>query len=235
METESILFLDIETIPLVYKYNDLNNRMKELFETKTKFQLKEGINPEDLYKKAGVLAEFGKIICISCAYLYPSSSGSRLRLKSFYGDDEKEILLQFSDLLCKRFNSPQSRLCAHNGKEFDFPFLCRRLLINGIKLPDILNLQNKKPWEVQHYDTMEMWKFGDYKHFTSLDLLTELFGIESPKGDIQGGDVARVYYEENNLDKIVSYCCRDVVALTQVFLRLQGKEIINEFEIEYTS
>lgn len=235
MSLESILFLDIETVPIVYHYEDLGPRMKELFDSKTKFQQRDGIGPEDVYKKAGVFAEFGKIVCISCGYLTKHKGNQQLRIKSFYGHDEKTVLMEFSALLKLKFNSAKHRLCAHNGKEFDFPFLCRRLIINGLPLPEILNIQNKKPWEIAHYDTMEMWKFGDYKHFTSLELLTELFGISSPKDDIKGSDVGRVYYEEDNLEKIVNYCCKDVIALTQVFLRFQGEKLLNDDEIHFVN
>ena len=125
-------------------------------------------------------------------------------------------------------NEKEDVLCAHNGKEFDFPYLCRRMLVNGIKIPKILQIMGKKPWEINHIDTLEFWKFGDYKHYTSLELLTEIFGIPSPKDDIKGSDVARVYWEEKDLNRIAKYCQKDVLALVQLFLRFKGESLLKE-------
>lgn len=231
IKISNILFLDIETVPQVYQFEELSPRMRDLFDTKTKFQQKEDITVKDLYKKAGIFAEFGKIICVSVGFVVTENKKQSLRLKSFFGDDEKKLLNDFSELLNKSFSSKEHRLCAHNGKEFDFPWLCRRMLINGCKIPAILDIQGQKPWEVQHLDTMELWKFGDYKHYTSLELLTEIFGIPSPKDDIKGSDVSRVYYEEKNLEKIVTYCQKDVIALTQLFLRFKSESLIENSDI----
>ena len=158
-----------------------------------------------------------------------------LRIKSFFGDDEKIILSGFIELLNKYYNSNNSLLCAHNGKEFDFPYIARRILVNGLKLPKILNIAGKKPWEINHLDTMELWKFGDYKHYTSLDLLTKIFNIPTPKDDISGSDVSRVYWEEKDLQRIVKYCQKDVLAVVQLFSKYRGEELILEENIEIIS
>lgn len=208
-----ILFLDIETVPLNPSYQDIPEELRDFWNKKAETLIK---NPEDtpetIYQRAGIYAEFGKIICISVGFV----DRNILRIKSFYSDDENLILTQFAALLRK---SPR-RLCAHNGKEFDFPYICRRMLVNGVNIPDVLNIQGKKPWEITHIDTMELWRFGDYKNFTSLALLASIFNIPTPKDDINGADVAKVYYEEKNLERIKIYCEKDVVALTRIYCKL---------------
>lgn len=218
----NVLFLDVETAPLVYKYKDLPEKMKPLWDSKFRFNQTE--TPESLYKKAGIYAEFAKIICISVGYF----NDGNFRVKSFSGHDEKMILEDFSALLNKHFNRKEHLLCAHNGKEFDFPFLCRRMLINGLKLPKTLNIAGKKPWEINHLDTMELWKFGDYKNYTSLNLLAGIFNIPTPKDDMDGSDVARVYWEEKNLKRIVTYCQKDVLTVAQLLLRFMGQPLIEQ-------
>jgi 3'-5' exonuclease len=220
---EKVLFLDIETVPQHPLFENLDDTGQKLYEQKTKFLQKDGQAASELYERAGIYAEFGKIICISVGYVHYGKDGTQLRLKSFYSEDEIELLNEFCHLLeTNKF----SILCGHNAKEFDFPFICRRLLINGIKLPNILDIAGKKPWEISHLDTMELWKFGDYKAYTSLSLLCYIFKIPTPKDDISGGDVARVYYEEKNLKRIKTYCEKDVIALIQLFLKMQGKQLL---------
>lgn len=217
---EHILFLDIETVPEVNSYAVLNPKAQELFAAKTAYaREKEHISAEAFYPRAGIWAEFGKIICISVGYLTSTGKKRQFRVRSFSGD-EKKLLLDFRKLLDTYFSKSHHRLCAHNGKEFDFPFIARRILKYQLELPEVLQLMGKKPWEVPHIDTLELWKFGDYKHYTSLNLLAYFFGIPSPKDDIDGSDVARVYYEENDLSRIVRYCEKDVVTLVQVYLKL---------------
>lgn len=220
IKLSNILFLDVETVPVVYDYKKLPKNMKVLWDSRFRFVQAE--TPENLYKKAGVYAEFAKVICISVGFF----NDKTFRVKSFYGHDEKQILLDFAALLNKHFNRKDHLLCAHNGKEFDFPFLCRRMLINGVKLPKALNLTGKKPWEVPHLDTLELWKFGDYKNYTSLNLLAAIFDIPTPKDDIDGSDVARVYWEEKNLQRIVIYCQKDVLTIAQLILRFKGEPLI---------
>jgi uncharacterized protein YprB with RNaseH-like and TPR domain len=224
----NVLFLDVETVPVVYKYTDLHEDSRKLWDTKFRYQQSEG--PEALYKKAGIYAEFAKVVCISVGYFYSDT----FRVKSFAGQDEKQLLNDFSNLLNEHFNGKNHVLCAHNGKEFDFPFLCRRLLVNGLRLPKTLSIAGKKPWEVNHLDTMELWKFGDYKSYTSLNLLANIFNIPTPKDDIEGSDVARVFWEENDVQRIAIYCQKDVITVAQLLLRFKGEPLIEEKNIVYT-
>ncbi|MEY4351280.1 MAG: hypothetical protein RL078_1350, partial [Bacteroidota bacterium] len=232
---EKILFLDIETVPQVYQFQDLDEKGQSLFEQKNRFQVGPEKGIDQVYnERGGILAEFGKIVCISVGMVHDSGQGRAIRLKSFYHDDEETLLKQFKRLLEEHYNTPYHLLCGHNAKEFDIPYICRRMLINGIALPSILQIAGKKPWEINHLDTLELWKFGDYKSFTSLSLLCHVFQIPTPKDDISGADVARVYFEENNLERIMIYCEKDVVALIQLFLRLKGDALIPESQIKST-
>ena len=228
---ENILFLDIETVPEKENWNEVSETTQKLFEQKTAYQRKEETTVEEFYERAGIWAEFGKIVCISVGYFTPDEKEKQLRIKSFYGDDEKELLLEFKELLDTHFNKKQHVLCAHNGKEFDFPFIARRMIIQKVELPNKLNLFGKKPWEIPHLDTMELWKFGDYKHYSSLKLLTSILGIPSPKDDIDGSEVAAVYYEEKNLERIVLYCEKDTVAVAQLVLRFNNENLLEDHQI----
>ncbi|WP_028891649.1 3'-5' exonuclease [Tenacibaculum sp. 47A_GOM-205m] len=231
LNLQNILFLDIETVPEVELFADLSPEMQELYALKTQYQRKDEFTPEEFYHRAGIWAEFGKIICISVGYFVERKGVSQLRVTSFYGDNEHKLLVDFKNLLDTHFNHPNHLLCAHNGKEFDFPYIARRMIINQIELPNKLNLFGKKPWEVPHIDTMDLWKFGDYKHYTSLKLLTAILGIPSPKQDIDGSEVANVYYQEKNLSRIVEYCERDTVAVAQLLLRFLNKPLVDEIDI----
>ena len=224
-----ILFLDIETAPLVYNYSEMQEPYKKLWDLK--FQYNKEVTAEQQYNKAGIFAEFAKVICICVGYF----NGTEFRLKSFFGDNEKDILNQFKTMLNVSFNDPKYLLCAHNGKEFDFPFLCRRMLVNELSIPDILQLQGKKPWEVQHLDTMELWKFGDYKSYTSLNLLAAVFNIPTPKDDIDGSQVARVYYEEKNIERIKNYCIKDVVTVARVYQKMRAETPLRDNQIVITN
>ncbi|CAM1370824.1 conserved hypothetical protein [Tenacibaculum sediminilitoris] len=228
---QNILFLDIETVPEVKSFTDLSPEMQELYALKTQYQRKDDFTAEEFYHRAGIWAEFGKIICISVGYFVERDGKNQLRITSFYGDDEAKLLTDFKNLLNTHFNQTKHLLCAHNGKEFDFPYIARRMIINRIDLPNKLNLFGKKPWEVPHLDTLDLWKFGDYKHYTSLKLLTAILGIPSPKQDIDGSEVANVYYQEKNLTRIVDYCERDTVAVAQLLLRFLNKPLIDEVDI----
>ncbi|MBU3820712.1 3'-5' exonuclease [Flavobacteriaceae bacterium XHP0103] len=231
LNLENILFLDIETVPELPTFSNLDETKQALWELKSQYQRKEDESAEDFYERAGIWAEFGKIICISVGYFKIQSEENRqFRVTSFYGD-EVTILKDFKNLLISHFSETKHLLCAHNGKEFDFPYIARRMIINNIELPYKLNLFGKKPWEVPHLDTLELWKFGDYKTYTSLKLLTNVLGIPSPKDDIDGSEVYRVYYEENDIDRIITYCEKDTVAVAQIFLRLRGDAILNDHEI----
>lgn len=229
---DQILFLDIETVPQTYFYDDLDSETKTLFEGKNRSKINEEKNGAMVYKElGGIQAEFGKIVCISVGMVKESTTGKTIRVKSFAHDDEYTLLSQFKRLLEDHYKS--GVLCGHNAKEFDFPYLCRRMIIHGISLPKILNIAGKKPWEINHIDTMELWKFGDYKAYTSLALLCHIFEIPTPKDDISGADVARVYYEEQDLARIAKYCEKDVVALIQVYLKLNLQSIVEEGNITH--
>ncbi len=226
-EINNVLFLDIETVPLEYNYQQLNEPFKKLWDLKWQFH--KEVTPEQQYAKAGIYAEFAKIVCICVGYF----NGKEFRIKSFYGDDEKILLEDFKSTLEKHFSG--YALCAHNGKEFDFPFMCRRMLVNGISLPEVLQIQGKKPWEITHLDTMEMWKFGDYKSYTSLQLLAAIFNIPTPKDDIDGGQVAKVYYEEKNLERIKTYCAKDVVTVARLLQKMRGEQAMRDEQIVLTN
>lgn len=233
IKKNNILFLDIETVPAYPSFSGLSDKMKELWTKKMEYTIqKEELNAEELYERAGIYAEFGKIVCISVGFFYYKAGKIKFRIKSFAGDDEKLILKGFNDLLNQAFHSTEHYLCGHNGKEFDFPYIARRSLINGLELPKLLDIAGKKPWEIKHLDTMELWKFGDYKHYTSIALLTEIFNIPTPKDDIDGSDVGRVYWEEKKLPRIVEYCQKDVLAVAQLYLRYKGEELIGNEDIE---
>jgi uncharacterized protein YprB with RNaseH-like and TPR domain len=231
IKMNNVLFLDIETVPQKENWSEVPDITKELFSKKTAYQRKEEITPEDFYERAGIWAEFGKIICISVAYFTNVTQERNLRVTSFSGDNEKQILIDFKQLLETHFNKPYHVLCAHNGKEFDFPYIARRMIIHQIELPAKLNLFGKKPWEVPHLDTMELWKFGDFKHYSSLQLLTSILGIPSPKDDIDGSEVARTFYKDKNLERIVSYCEKDTIAVAQLLIRFNNENLIEEKEI----
>lgn len=236
-ELRDIVFIDIETVACTDNFQSLDERLKVQWSRKAGFLKRdEEITDEELFhQKAGIYAEFGKIICIVVGKLYDTESGTLgLKTKAYFDHDEKSLLLKFKAML-DRADSSNVRLCAHNGKEFDFPYTSRRMLVQGIPLPVALNLSGRKPWESPHLDTMEMWKFGDYKHYTSLDLLAAIFNIPSSKGDMDGSQVNAVYYQEKNLEKIKTYCIRDVIVLAQLFLRMKGHPLIETANITHTS
>jgi predicted PolB exonuclease-like 3'-5' exonuclease len=228
LNIENIVFLDIETAPLTQEFNDLDEKWKQLWSHKMQFQATEEEPAEMLYNRAGIYAEFGRIVCISAGYVFQKRGELFFRVKSFYDDDEKLLIQNFFNALEAFSRSGKQKLCAHNGQEFDFPYIARRALVNGIALPNILNVAGSKPWEIreQLIDTMQLWKFGDYKHYTSLSLLCELFNIPTPKDDIDGSQVAHIYWEENDIDRIVRYCEKDTLAVANLMLRYKGDRII---------
>jgi len=229
IDLQQVLVLDIETVPQYPSFEELPVDFQELWEQKTRFQRKDGESPSDFYARGGILAEFGKIICISVGIFSKKNKNISLRVKSFYGDEEKVVLQSFIALLKTQADSLV--LCAHNGKEFDFPYLCRRILINGLQMPTQLNLHGKKPWEIMHLDTMELWKFGDFKNYTSLKLLAAVFNIPSPKDDIDGSMVNGVYWKENDLERIRVYCEKDVITTARILLRFKSLPILSDEDI----
>lgn len=231
---QNILFLDVETVPQQPSFEKLPIEWQELWAQKSASLLKnrEEETIESIYERAGIYAEFGKIICISCGVIHGNDDTKKFILKSFAGDDEKKLLIDFCDMLQKWTANESKFLCAHNGKEFDFPYICRRLIINNLPLPLSLNTAGKKPWEVNYLDTMESWKFGDFKSYTSLNLLAHALHIATPKDDIDGSQVANVYYQEKNINRIVTYCQKDVITTAQIFLKINGEALIPEDNIE---
>ncbi len=224
---ENILFLDIETVPQSDTWINLDATKKYLWDKKTRFQRKDDIEASEFYEeRAGIMAEFGMIVCISIGMV--DSNSGKLKIKTFSGD-EKTLLLNFCDI----FNAPRMTnviLCAHNGKEFDFPYIARRLLINGIQPPVPFQMFGRKPWEIPHLDTLELWKFGDWKNYVSLELLAHIFRIPTPKDDIDGSMVADIYYKEGNIDRIIHYCEKDVLTLANVFRRMRQEDLLKRLD-----
>lgn len=228
---QELIFIDIETVSQYAIYDETSEEIKKIWQKKMRYELERTQLPEEeLYQqKAAIFAEFGKIICISVGMW--SQAEQALKIKSFYGKEEKVLLENFI-AFCQKLKSKKYLFCGHNIKEFDIPYICRRMLINDFKIPEILDFQNKKPWDVQMVDTLQLWKFGDYKHFVSLDTLTTIFNVPSPKEDIDGSQVGQVYWNEDNLEKIVAYCQRDVEAVAQLFLKLNQNELLSPSQIQ---
>jgi 3'-5' exonuclease len=222
-ELRDILFLDIETVANTYDYHAMDERMKVQWSRKAGFLRREkDLTDEAIYhERAGIYAEFGKIVCIAVGKFIETESGDLLlKTKTYAGDNEKDLLTDFKSMI-EKMDASTLKLCSHNGKEFDYPYICRRMLVNGIGLPAALNMMGKRPWEIQHLDTMEMWKFGDYKHYTSLDLLAAIFNIPTSKNGMDGSQVNVTYHRDNGLQRIKEYCVRDVVVLAQLFLKMR--------------
>ncbi|MCF0065492.1 3'-5' exonuclease [Dyadobacter chenwenxiniae] len=226
---KNFLLLDIETVSSFASYDELPERMQKLWDKKALTFRKgddETSNAAYFYDRGAIYSEFGKIVCIAFgAFYWNEKEEISFKVSSFSGDNEADILLQFKALI-EKYPADQLILCAHNGKEFDFPFLCRRMLIHCIEIPKALQISGKKPWEILHQDTMDLWKFGDYKNYTSLDLLAAVFDISGSKNEMSGDQVTKVYYEENDLAKICRYCREDVVVLAQLYLRLHCFKVV---------
>lgn len=227
---ENILFLDLETVPEQPGFQLLEPEVQDLWEIKTRNLRKDEVSAEDYYERAGIWAEFGKIICISAGFFSGSGASRRFRIRSFTGS-EVDILSTFSELLNTHYSGNRKFLCAHNGKDFDYPYLARRILIHGLPLPEKLNLFGKKPWEIPHLDTLELWKFGEFKNYTSLRLLAQVLGVPSPKVDLDGSMVRTVYYKDKDLERIVRYCELDVITTARVFLRMRGEPLFPDERI----
>lgn len=228
VSVEEIIYIDIETVPLAPEYNGLNEKWKQLWEHKMRFQITSDEPVEVLYNRAGIYAEFGRIVCISAGYITHKNGEQCFRVKSFYDDDEKKLIGDFFNTLDAFAKVGKRKLCAHNGQEFDFPYIARRALVNNLQLPKILQIGGFKPWELKEHliDTLQLWKFGDYKHYTSLSLMCELFNIPTPKDDIDGSQVAEIYWEEKDTERIVRYCEKDTLAVANLLLKYKGDQII---------
>ena len=226
---EHVLFIDIETVPQYENLVSVPENMQKLWTKKAGQIGKEGESAEDLYGRAGIYSEFGKIVCISAGKIFRKGKERAYRVKSYCGDDERAILQEFSGMLTTFMANPAHRICAHNGQEFDFPFIARRMLINGLQLPLVLDIAGAKPWEIKDVmiDTLQLWKFGDYKHYTSLELLCAIFNIPTPKDDIDGSQVAGIYYKEFDIQRIARYCEKDTLAIAQLILRFKGEPLIS--------
>ncbi len=220
----NILFIDIETVSLTKDYDSLPERLKEHWNKKSKRITESETVSDSYFNRAAIYAEFGRVLCIGIGGFYENDN--KLKVKTLHSTSEKELLEMFKNVLEKHQSGKDLILCAHNGKEFDFPYLCRRMLINNISLPNVLAISGKKPWEIQHIDTLELWKFGDYKHFTSLDLLASIFDIPGSKSEMDGSEVNINYHFNNKLEAIKNYCREDVVVLAQLYLKLAGKDIL---------
>lgn len=230
---ESLLVIDIETVSQFADHNEMPEHWKELWAHKAFSQMPDGDTPATLYpKKAAIWAEFGKIICISMGFFVKGREGYTFRVKSFYGHDECQILREFTETVEKLVATKKSiAFCGHNIREFDIPYICRRMLINQQCIPTYLNFQSLKPWEVNMVDTMQCWKFGDYKNYISLNLLAACLGIPSPKGDIDGSQVGEVYWTERDLPRIARYCQQDVITCAQVYLKMMNLPVLRKEDI----
>jgi predicted PolB exonuclease-like 3'-5' exonuclease len=231
---EHVLFVDIETVPQHENLTEVPENMQKLWIKKAGQIRKEGETADDLYNRAGIYAEFGKIICISAGKIFRKGKERAYRVKSYFGDDERTILQEFSVMVSGFMANPTHKLCAHNGQEFDFPYIARRMLINGLPLPPVFDMAGAKPWEIKDVmlDTLQLWKFGDYKHYTSLELLCEVFQIPTPKDDIDGSQVAEIYYKNSDLERIARYCEKDTLAIAQLLLRFKGEPLISQENFE---
>lgn len=206
----------------------------------------------EFYREAGIFAEFGKIVCISLGRFttYDKARDQRkFRVTSFLSASEEDLLAEMENHIGRlsekeiglgKFGKPEEKfkycLVGHNIKEFDVPYLCRRMMVHGICLPEIVDCAGLKPWETpQFVDTMELWKFGDNKSFTSLDLLAARFGIESPKDDMDGSMVYQVFYESQDMDRLGRYCAADVVTCASLMLKWRQERPLEGFETEYVN
>ncbi len=230
---ENLFLIDIETVSEAHNFHALSEEWKELWNDKIHKALPENITADEYYPlRAGIMAEFAKVICISFGYFRTDNNVLQLRIKSFYSDNEKNILENFIKTLY-HLHAINNKWCfaGHNIKEFDIPFLCRRMLINNLSIPSFMDFQNIKPWDNPVTDTLHLWRFGDYKHYTSLKLLAAALGVPSPKDDIDGSMVGQVYWDEKNLERIVAYCQKDVITVANVLLRFKGMPLLAEQNI----
>ncbi|MRT91425.1 3'-5' exonuclease [Ancylomarina sp. 16SWW S1-10-2] len=235
IKIEDLLFIDIETVSGEPEFEKNSPKLQELWEKKSNYFRDDDETASDVYARAGIYSEFGKVVCISTGVIVRIGGEKHFKVKSYYGHDEKKLLAEFGEMLDRFCSKPTKNLCAHNGKEFDFPYIARRMLINGLKLPKALDIAGKKPWEIKFVDTMELWKFGDYKNYTSLALLCEVFNIQTPKDDIDGSMVGHVYWQENDVERIAIYCEKDILATAQLFLRYKGEDLIPQENMERVS
>lgn len=238
MSYQNILFLDVETVGMKSSFDELDDRWQALWEKKAAYFMKNDPTKsagEYFENKAAIFSEFGRVVCISFGFLHGHESDLQFKVKSFADKDERKVLSDFAAFLDKHYDElPRQKLCGHNIKEFDVPYICRRMIAHGLTLPAALNLYGKRPWEIKHLiDTMELWKFGDIKKFTSLDLLAALFDIETPKDDIDGSQVHSTFYQGDDLERIRHYCEKDVVTTARVYLRMMHRLDFDPSRVEH--
>jgi 3'-5' exonuclease len=235
IRTENLLFIDIETVSEKASFQNLHEDWQQLWTEKTQRILPTDTTADVFYEqRAGVMAEFAKVICISIGYFRYEGEAMQLRIKSFFDTEEKKLLQNFiATLNIMEIQNNKWCFAGHNIKEFDIPFLCRRLLINSLPIPEYMDFQNMKPWETNIIDTFQYWRFGDYKNYTSLKLLAAALGIPSSKDDIDGSQVGEVYWKENNLQRIVTYCQKDIVTTANIVLRFKNLDLIGENNVVF--
>lgn len=252
MATYQLGFVDTETIPGYKDFNDMPEELARMYERKFGHELANNDpdkfdNFEDHYRaRAALYPEFGKIVCLVIGVIFVDDKDKqeKLKLKTLCGRHEDKLLAEAAPIIDK-FDS----LVGHNSKEFDFPYLCKRFYVHGIQLPQILNIAGKKPWEVSLIDTMELWRFGSFKGSTSLELFAHCLGLPSPKQDMTGADVAKVYYEMFDhmkdgelpfeaesaaIQKIGKYCQGDVVTLANCYRKLKYQSVIASENVIYS-
>ena len=235
IQLDQLFMIDIETVSGVENFHLLNDEWQQLWTDKIGKQLPINTSAEEFYPmRAAILAEFAKVVCISFGRFVKENNEWKLRMKSLCSDNETQLLIDFTKTLEQIHSNKQKWIfTGHNIKEFDIPFLCRRMLVNDIKIPSGIDFQNMKPWETPVIDTLHLWRFGDYKHYTSLKLLAAVLGIPSPKDDIDGSMVGKVFWEEKNLSRISNYCEKDVVTVANIMLRFKGLPILREDQLVF--
>lgn len=227
LDITNVLAIDIETVPMVEHYDQLEDHWKKLWDIKSQ-QKYPNLTPAESWPSAGIYAEFGKIVCISAGAFVRWGKSFQFKVKSYASENEVTILEEFNDMLEKYMKTPANTLASHNGREFDYPYIARRLMINRMDIPMILDIAGRRPWEINLVDTMELWKFGDFKAYTSLSLIAACLGIPSSKDDIDGSQVYSVYYKEKDLERIKTYCQKDVILLGKILLRFKRENDIPE-------
>lgn len=230
LNVHKVLFIDIETVPQHQCIEELDERERNLWNKKAQYVSQQGMDEEETYSRAGIYSEFGKIVCISAGHIFDEGDRRAFRVKSFYNDNEKTLLEEFNNTVSLFFRKKGWMICTHNGQEFDIPYIARRSIINKVALPKVFQIGGLKPWELgRHFiDTMQLWKFGDYKRYTSLELLCHVLDVPSPKNNIDGSEVNNVYWKEKDLKRIVEYCQLDILATANILLRYIGDAILHK-------
>jgi 3'-5' exonuclease len=228
-------FIDIETVPAQSEFRLLDPEWQSLWIGKLSKTMPENFSPDETYQeKAGIMAEFGRIVCIGSGYFSEDKTTRKalFKVRAVAGEDEKALLTEWIGMVDK-FHAlfPAFRFVGHNIKEFDVPYICRRLMALGLPLPKYLQISGMKPWETNLVDTMHQWRFGDTRHYVSLNLLARVLGIPTPKDDIDGSQVQEVFYKDGDLSRIKKYCMKDVITTARVIQRFRGQPPVEEADI----